>query len=95
MVTSISSAHSSRRSRLNRLRTDAARACGRRHRPARRNADPPAPSFGVELQPIDVSDAGEIERELADFAHAPNGSLIVPLSVFERPPSAPTAGDLS
>jgi hypothetical protein len=37
----------------------------------------------------------EIERELADFAHAPNGSLIVPLSVFDRPPSAPTAGDLS
>jgi hypothetical protein len=49
----------------------------------------------VELQPIDVSDAGEIERALADFAHAPNGSLIVPLSVFDRPPSAPTAGDLS
>ncbi len=45
--------------------------------------------------PIDVSDAGEIERALADFAHAPNGSLIVPLSVFDRPPSAPTAGDLS
>jgi hypothetical protein len=40
----------------------------------------------VELQPIDVSDAGEIERALADFAHAPNGSLIVPLSVFDRPP---------
>ena len=39
-----------------------------------------APSFGVELQPIDVSDAGEIERALADFARAPNGGLIVPLS---------------
>ena len=39
-----------------------------------------APSFGVELQPIDVSDAGDIERALADFAHAPNGGLIVPLS---------------
>jgi hypothetical protein len=37
----------------------------------------------------------EIERALADFAHAPNGSLIVPLSVFDRPPSAPTVGDLS
>jgi hypothetical protein len=37
-----------------------------------------APSFGVELQPIVVSDAGDIERALADFAHAPNGSLIVP-----------------
>src|SRR5258708_31551778 len=27
-----------------------------------------APSFGVELQPIDVSDAGELERALGDFA---------------------------
>ena len=39
-----------------------------------------APSFGVELQPIDVSDAGEIERALADFARATNAGLIVPLS---------------
>ena len=40
-----------------------------------------APSFGVELQPIDVSgDAGEIERALADFARATNPGLIVPLS---------------
>ena len=39
-----------------------------------------APSFGVELEPIDVSDAGEIERALADFAHATNSGLIVPLS---------------
>jgi putative ABC transport system substrate-binding protein len=39
-----------------------------------------SPSFGVELHPIDVSDAGEIERALADFARAPNGGLIVPLS---------------
>jgi putative ABC transport system substrate-binding protein len=39
-----------------------------------------APSFGVELQPIDVSDAGELERALADFARATNAGLIVPLS---------------
>jgi putative tryptophan/tyrosine transport system substrate-binding protein len=39
-----------------------------------------APPFGIELQPIDVRDAGEIERALADFARAPNGGLIVPLS---------------
>jgi ABC-type uncharacterized transport system substrate-binding protein len=39
-----------------------------------------APSFGVELQPIDVRDAGEIERALADFARAQNGGLVVPLS---------------
>src|SRR5215475_8987742 len=39
-----------------------------------------APSFGVELQPIDARDVGEFERALADFAHAPNGGLIVTLS---------------
>ena len=39
-----------------------------------------APSFGVELQPIDVSGAAEIERALADIAHAPSSGLVVPLS---------------
>jgi hypothetical protein len=39
-----------------------------------------APSFGVELQPIDARDVGEFERVLADFAAAANGGLIVPLS---------------
>jgi putative ABC transport system substrate-binding protein len=39
-----------------------------------------APSFEVELQPIDARDVGEFERVLADFADAPNGGLIVPLS---------------
>src|SRR5262249_42003075 len=39
-----------------------------------------APSFEVELQPIDARDLGEFERVLADFAAAPNGGLIVPLS---------------
>jgi putative ABC transport system substrate-binding protein len=39
-----------------------------------------APSFGIELWPIDVSGAVEIERGLADFAHEPNSGLIVPLS---------------
>jgi putative ABC transport system substrate-binding protein len=39
-----------------------------------------APSFGVELMPIDARDVGEFERALADFAGAPNGGLIVPLS---------------
>jgi putative ABC transport system substrate-binding protein len=34
----------------------------------------------VELQPIDARDVGEFERALADFARAPNGGLIVPLS---------------
>ena len=36
-----------------------------------------APSFGVELSPIDVRDAGEIERAIAAFARGPNGGLIV------------------
>jgi putative ABC transport system substrate-binding protein len=35
-----------------------------------------APSFGVELRPIDTSDASEIERALAAFAGEPNGGLI-------------------
>jgi putative ABC transport system substrate-binding protein len=36
-----------------------------------------SPSFGVELRPVDVRDAGEIERAIAAFAHNPNGGLIV------------------
>jgi ABC-type uncharacterized transport system substrate-binding protein len=36
-----------------------------------------APSFGAELRPIDVRDAGEIERAVAAFARAPNGGLIL------------------
>jgi putative ABC transport system substrate-binding protein len=35
-----------------------------------------APSFGVELRPIDTSDAGEIERAVTAFAREPNGGLI-------------------
>ena len=36
-----------------------------------------APSLGVELSPVDVRDAGEIERAIAAFARVPNGGLIV------------------
>jgi putative tryptophan/tyrosine transport system substrate-binding protein len=36
-----------------------------------------SPSFGVELRPVDVRDAGEIERVLTAFAGNPNGGLIV------------------
>jgi len=39
-----------------------------------------APSFGVELSPVNVRDAGEIERAVAAFARSPNGGLIVPAS---------------
>jgi ABC-type uncharacterized transport system substrate-binding protein len=38
------------------------------------------PSFGVELSPIDVRDAGEIERDVAVFARGSNGGLIVTAS---------------
>jgi putative ABC transport system substrate-binding protein len=41
-----------------------------------------SPSFGVELRPVDVSDAGEIERALAAFARGPNGGLIVTASAL-------------
>src|SRR5437016_6094263 len=36
-----------------------------------------APSLGVELSPVDVRDAGEIERAVAAFASGLNGGLIV------------------
>src|SRR5712675_2348584 len=36
-----------------------------------------APSLGVEANPVNVHDAGEIERAVAAFARAPNGGLIV------------------
>jgi ABC-type uncharacterized transport system substrate-binding protein len=35
-----------------------------------------APSLGVELRPLDTSDAGEIERAVVAFAREPNGGLI-------------------
>ena len=39
-----------------------------------------APSLGVELRPIDVRDAGEIEQGVTAFARASNGGLIVSAS---------------
>jgi putative tryptophan/tyrosine transport system substrate-binding protein len=36
-----------------------------------------APSFGVELTPVNMRDAGEIERAVAAFARGSNGGLIV------------------
>ena len=41
-----------------------------------------APSLGVEFSPIDVRDAGEIERAIAAFARGSNGGLIVTASVL-------------
>ena len=39
-----------------------------------------APSLGVEVSPIEVRDAGEIERAVAAFARSSNGGLIVTAS---------------
>ena len=41
-----------------------------------------APSLGVEVNPVNVRDAGEIERAIAAFARASNGGLIVPGSAL-------------
>jgi putative ABC transport system substrate-binding protein len=41
-----------------------------------------APSLQVELSPVDVRDAGEIERAVTAFADQPNGALIVTASAF-------------
>jgi putative tryptophan/tyrosine transport system substrate-binding protein len=39
-----------------------------------------APAFRVELTPVDVRDAGAIERRIAAFARGPNGGLILTAS---------------
>src|SRR5262249_49128610 len=36
-----------------------------------------APSLGMEASPVNVRDADEIERAVADFARSPNGGLVV------------------
>jgi putative ABC transport system substrate-binding protein len=36
-----------------------------------------APSLGMELSPVDIRDAGEIERAVTAFARALNGGLVV------------------
>jgi ABC-type uncharacterized transport system substrate-binding protein len=41
-----------------------------------------APSLGVEVRPVNVRDANEIERAVAAFARAPNGGLIVTSSAL-------------
>jgi putative ABC transport system substrate-binding protein len=46
-----------------------------------------APSLRVEVSPINMGDAGEIERAVASFARTSNGGLIVPgssLAVLHR-----------
>jgi putative tryptophan/tyrosine transport system substrate-binding protein len=41
-----------------------------------------APSLQVELSPVDVRDAGEMERAVTAFADRPNGGLIATSSAF-------------
>ena len=41
-----------------------------------------APSLGVELSPVDVGDAGAMERAVVAFARSPNGGLIVTASTL-------------
>jgi putative tryptophan/tyrosine transport system substrate-binding protein len=41
-----------------------------------------APSVGVEVSPINMRDAGEIERAVTAFARAPNGGLILTASTM-------------
>src|SRR5262245_53564347 len=41
-----------------------------------------APLFGVELSPIDVHDAGEIERSVTEFASGANSGMVVTASTL-------------
>jgi putative tryptophan/tyrosine transport system substrate-binding protein len=41
-----------------------------------------APSLGVELSPVDVRDAGEIERAVTAFARSSSGGLVVTASAL-------------
>ena len=41
-----------------------------------------APAFGVQLTPVDVRDAGEIERAIAAFTRDANGGVIVTASAL-------------
>jgi putative tryptophan/tyrosine transport system substrate-binding protein len=46
-----------------------------------------APSLGMEAIPVNVRDAGDIERDIAAIARSPNGGVIVtasPLSLVHR-----------
>jgi putative ABC transport system substrate-binding protein len=46
-----------------------------------------APSVGIDVSPVNIRDAGEIERDVAAFARIANGGLILtstPLAVIHR-----------
>jgi putative ABC transport system substrate-binding protein len=46
-----------------------------------------APSFGVEVSPVNVRDAGEIERAITAFARSPTGGLIITLAARHKLPA--------
>jgi putative ABC transport system substrate-binding protein len=41
-----------------------------------------APALGIDVSPVNLLDAGEIEHAVAEFARAPGGGLIVPGSAL-------------
>jgi ABC-type uncharacterized transport system substrate-binding protein len=41
-----------------------------------------APSIGIDVSPINIQNASEIERDVAAFAHIPNGGLIQTSTLF-------------
>jgi putative tryptophan/tyrosine transport system substrate-binding protein len=49
-----------------------------------------APSLKIEVTPIDIRDAGELERAVTTFAHPSNGGLVVPGSGTDHHACAPT-----
>ena len=48
-----------------------------------------APALGIEVRPLGMSDAREIERAVAAFAHSPNSGLIVTGSALAQQKSPP------
>ena len=46
-----------------------------------------APSLAMELVPSPVDDAADIERAIVAFARVPDGGLILPAGLDDRPPS--------
>ena len=46
-----------------------------------------APAIGIDVRPIDVHEAAEIERRITAFAHVANGGLVVTSSAVDNLPS--------
>ena len=48
--------------------------------------------LGIEVMPVNVRDAAEIERAITDFARSPNGGVIVTANFGEKPVQRACAG---